>query len=304
MNTQKIKGVFPVVATPFDQNYNVDTSSFRNLIRYIVKAGAHGLTYPAVASEFYSLSDNERKTLTRILIEEVNGRIPVVITTTASSTSLAIELSKHAVESGADAIMLMPPYVVKDKFSGILNYYKAVADNIGKPIILQNAPSPLGSCLSIEQVCNIIEKVPQVKYVKEENMPCGQRISQILANTEDSFSGVFGGAGGRYLIDELNRGAIGVMPACELTEIHVKIYDHFRNGDRSKARNLYYKSLPLLNFQAIFRMAMTKQVLQRRGIINHTGIRTGAVSLDKYDHEELDTMLNEAEDLLLSFESA
>ena len=99
-------------------------------------------------------------------------------------------------------------------------------------------------------------------------------------------------------MDELARGAIGAMPACELTEVHVRIYERFRAGDVAGARALYDRTLPLLTFQAVFRMDMTKEVLRRRGLIGAAHVRVGAVPLDSGDHAELDALLAGAADLL------
>ena len=110
-------------------------------------------------------------------------------------------------------------------------------------------------------------------------MPCGQRISTLLAAREirdaPHFTGVLGGAGGRYILDELARGALGTMPACELTDIHVTMVAAWRAGNTGFARTLYNRSLPLLNFQAVFRWAMTKEVLKRRGVIEARACASG-----------------------------
>jgi len=296
---KKIKGIFPVIATPFKDDTSVDENSLRKIIRYVLNACAHGVTFPAVASEFYALSENERKKLSEVVMEEIQGKIPVILAVSAPHVSIAVDLARHAKSIGADAIMLMAPYVVKDSLLGIQNYFEKVADRIDLPIVLQNAPTPLGSAQSVEAVLQILEAIPQIKYVKEENMPCGQRISKLSENAPKSLQGVFGGAGGRYMLDELTRGAIGAMPACELTEIHVEIYNHFINEDPETARQLFYRLLPLLNFQAVFRMAMTKEVLRYRGIIEYTHVRVGNIALDEMDREELITLLNDINDLLL-----
>jgi 4-hydroxy-tetrahydrodipicolinate synthase len=89
------------------------------------------------------------------------------------------------------------------------------------------------------------------------------------------------------------------MPACELTEIHVEIFNHFMNEDPDTARQIYYRLLPLLNFQAVFRMAMTKEVLNHRGIIEHTHIRVGNIALDEKDRDELIILLDDIKDLYL-----
>ena len=292
-------GVYPVIATPFNHDMSPDEEGLRAIIRYVIDAGAHGVTYPAVASEFYSLSDRERLHLSEVVIDEVGGKIPVIIATTAPSIPLAVEFSIHAEKNGADAIMAMAPYVIKESFTGIKTYYREISDAINIPIVLQNAPAPLGSSLSVENVLSLVEEIPRIEFIKEENIPCGQRITHILDKTPSGLKGVFGGAGGRYMIDELNRGCFGVMPACELTEVHVIIYNWFKEGQKAKARSLYNRLLPLLNFQAVFRMAMTKEVLLKRNIISCALVRTGATVLDTIDRSELYEMLAEIDDLLI-----
>jgi 4-hydroxy-tetrahydrodipicolinate synthase len=294
---KEIKGIFPVLATPFENDGTIDETGLRNIIRFVLNAGAHGITFPAVASEFYTLSEKERKQLSEVVIEEVQGKIPVILTVSAPSTAIAVDLARHAQTIGAESVMLMAPYVVKDSFSGIRKYFEKVADAIDLPIVLQNAPAPLGSAQSVEAVIHLLKGVPQIRFVKEENMPCGQRITKLLEKAPNSLLGIFGGAGGRYMLDELTRGAVGVMPACELTEIHVVIYNHFMNEDPDTARQIYYRLLPLLNFQAVFRMAMTKEVLYHRGIIEHTHVRIGNIELDKTDRQELITLLDDIDDL-------
>lgn len=128
-------------------------------------------------------------------------------------------------------------------------------------------------------------------------MPCGQRISELLALAPASLKGIFGGAGGRYITDELARGAVGTMPAAELTDQHALLWQAHLVGDRAEVRRLYNRMLPLLNFQAVFRMAMTKEVLRRRGVIASTFVRAAGPVLDAGDHRELGEMLAEMPEL-------
>jgi 4-hydroxy-tetrahydrodipicolinate synthase len=299
MSANQIHGVFPVLATPFHDNGEPDEGGLRRIARYAIHAGAGGLVFPAVASEFYSLSDAERMRLSEVVLEEAAGRLPVIVATSGPSAEIALTLSRHAAQSGAAAVMLMAPYVVKDNGVAIRRTFEAVAGSVDLPIVLQNAPAPLGSAQSIEAVLDLCRAIPAITYVKEENLPCGQRISQLLAGAPPTLQGVFGGAGGRYLLDELNRGAIGTMPACELTEIHVLIYRKWQEGDRAEARRLFNRMLPILNFQTVFRMAMTKEVLKRRGLIESAHVRVGNQSMDELDLQELDQLLAEIDDLVL-----
>jgi dihydrodipicolinate synthase/N-acetylneuraminate lyase len=295
----KLRGIVPILPTIFRPDGAVDAPGFARVLRYVLRAGAHGVAFPALASEFYALSDEERLRLTEVAVHEVGGAVPVVGTATAPSPQAAVALARKVAALGVDALMVMPPYVVRDGPEATVALYAAIAEAVDLPLIVQNAPAPLGSGFGVPFVRQLLSRVPQVGYVKEENAPGGQRITQLLADPPASLVGVFGGAGGRYLMDELNRGAIGAMPASELTEVHVRIYELHRAGDVAGARALYDRTLPLLTFQTVFRMDMTKEVLRRRGLVESTHVRVGAVPLDAGDHAELDALLAGAADLLL-----
>ena len=114
----------------------------------------------------------------------------------------------------------------------------------------------------------------------------------------NALAAALGGAGARYVIDELTRGAKGTMPACEITELHVEMLDRFRRKDDAGARDLFVRTLPLLNMQAVFRWRLTKAVLERRGVIDSTVVRAAGPELDRYDRPELDALLARLADLL------
>lgn len=119
-------------------------------------------------------------------------------------------------------------------------------------------------------------------------MPSGQRTSRILQANVASLQGVFGGDGGRAVLNELRRGAAGTMPAVDLTELHVRLLQLFRAGQEAEAYALFERMLPILNMQRVFRWALTKKVLQWRGIIESDFIRVpGAPHLDETDEAEL-----------------
>ena len=142
------------------------------------------------------------------------------------------------------------------------DFYRDVHRGSGIDIMLQNAPAPMGIGLPLEKVAELARAVDGIRYVKEEAPPSGQRITKLTELAGDSLRAVFGGAGARYVIDELTRGAKGTMPACEITELHVEMFDRFRRRDEAGARDLFERTLPLLNMQAIFRWRLTKAVLR------------------------------------------
>ena len=205
----------------------------------------------------------------------------------------AASLAEHAAAHGAVAVMFMP----RPGDCGFDPLRTArwldIASASDLPIVLQNAPPPLGPALSIDAMIDLLERVPHIRYVKEETFPCGQRISRLLKARPAALAGVFGGAGGRFVLDELSRGAIGSMPACEFTSIHVEIYERFRSGDHGGARRLFNTLLPLLNFESVFRTPATKEILYRMRIIGSPRHRDENPNLDEHDQRELSSILED-----------
>ncbi len=297
-----IRGVCPVLATPFDPGGFPDTNALSRITAFVVAAGADAVVYPGVASEVEQLSVAERDRLLDVVAATVAGRVPIVVGASAADAHTSARHLHKAQALGAAAVMVMAPAQFAGDSAALIEHYRRLGSAATLPIMLQNAPPPAGGGFDATAVAQVVATVPAVRYVKEEALPCGQRISALLARSElaaaPHFLGVLGGAGARHLLDELARGAIGTMPACELTDVHVRVVRAWRAGDRGQARALYNRTLPLLNFQAVFRWAATKEVLKRRGVIGCARIRTPGPLPDAQDQEELDIMLEEIADLL------
>jgi dihydrodipicolinate synthase/N-acetylneuraminate lyase len=109
---------------------------------------------------------------------------------------------------------------------------------------------------------------------------------------------VMGGMAGRFLIDEYGRGACGTMPACEVTDVHVALWNALEAGDDALARSIYNRLLPLLNIEWLYGAAVYKEVLRRRGVIECAALRgPGMHTLDVFDHRELDQILADVSEL-------
>jgi 4-hydroxy-tetrahydrodipicolinate synthase len=294
-----ISGALPVLATPFTDDDHVDHGSLTRIVDYVLAAGADGVVFPGVASEFNFLSAEERNAALQVVVATIDGRVPVIVGASAGTAEESGALAAAGAERGARAAMVMAPASVGQDVADLVAFFGEVGERGGLPIILQNAPPPVGSGLSVEVILEAASRVDAIRYFKEETLPCGQRITRLLEGAPESLAGVIGGAGGRYIVDELNRGAGGTMPACELTEAHAAILRAHRAGDRKEARRIYDRILPLLNFQAVFRMAMTKAVLKHRGLITSEHVRAAGPRLDPQDREELSIMLDNVADLLI-----
>lgn len=290
-------GIFVIVVTPFTSTHELDEESLRKEVRFCIEAGAAGLVGPANASEFPMLSDDERRRWLEIVVSETGGQIPVVAATTSGHTLPAIALSQFAQKLGANGIMAMPPHVVHFDQRGCYDYYKALSDAVDIPICIQNYIGPLGTPMSPELLTRMCRELPQVQYIKEETLPEPRQLGITVQVAGKDCKGVFGGQGGIYLIDEFNRGAVGNMPACQATDVQVKMWNLLEAGDEAGARKIFNQLLPLINYERLYGVAVYKEVLYRRGIFSTRVSRQPNTDLDDHDRKELDAIWRDVEPL-------
>lgn len=293
-----LSGVLPILPTIFDERGAIDEAGTRRVVDYIIAAGAKGIVFPGLASEYDTLSRDERLHMTAKIGEWIAGRVPFVVGASTPSTEDAVAFAAAGAKAGAVAAMILTPKPFADDMDAMADFFRAAHAGSGIAIMLQNAPAPMGIGLSLDKVAELARAVDGIAYVKEEAPPSGQRITRLTELAGDSLQAVFGGAGARYVIDELVRGAEGTMPACEITELHVAMLDKYHGGDEAGARDLFERTLPLLSMQAIFRWRLTKKVLQKRGLIESDHVRAAGPALDRYDLSELDALLARLSDLL------
>ena len=277
-----LRGTFPVLPTPFTPAGAVDRMGLRRVTEFALSRGVDGVVFPGLASEYDQLDHDERLELTELVGEVVGSRAKFVVGASAETAELSIEYAEAGTAAGACCAM-----VAARRTDGVVPFFASLAAAVDVPLMLQNAPAPMGAGLPVAQIIEVLEAVPEVAYVKEETLPCGQRIEQILAGAPQSLLGVFGGAGGRYIIDELSRGSAGTLPAVELVELHVELMNAFRRGNRENARRLFQLMLPILNMQAVYRCSLTKQVLMLRKVIDCAHVRAPGPAMDDVDVREL-----------------
>jgi 4-hydroxy-tetrahydrodipicolinate synthase len=294
-----LTGVFPVLPTPFDAQGRPDADSLRRLVEYLIRCGVDGMTYPGVASEVGQLTPDERQALLGVVLAEVAGRVPVIAGVSSGDTATTVRLAAEASARGAAALMVAVPPDRKGAAEQIAYFSEVARAAEGTALMLQNVPPPVGAGLDPEVVLEVLAAVPSIRYVKEETLPSGQRLSVLRDKAPASLLGVFGGAGGRYITDELRRGAAGTMPAIELAEVHTALFKAHRAGDADRVRALFTRMLPVLNVQAVFRWSLTKYVLKKRGLIADTRQRMPGPLLDAQDMADVDAFLADIGDLLL-----
>lgn len=279
-----LRGIFPIVYTPFDDEGGVDEEDLGRLVDYMIAAGTHGLAAVGGASECHKLTVPERKWLASRTIAFADGRVPVIVGTSAANTSDSIELSRHAEEVGAQAVFLTPPVYGTVSTESITHHYGAVARAVGIPIAIQDA----NISVNPKQIAQIAEACPNVCYTKEEGPQSGHRISEIkqLRPEHKVLSG------GSYLLDDLARGAQGAVPGSMGVADLSRAFDLYMAGDLEGARDAYNHFLPLSFWRRPFSLLGTKEVLRRLGVFKVARLREpSGQSLDEQDHRELSAIM-------------
>jgi 4-hydroxy-tetrahydrodipicolinate synthase len=288
-----MRGVYAIPPTPFDGGGSIDFDGLRSVIDFCIEAGSHGILYPANDSESTAMGDQERIDIAAAAAAHINKRIPLVVGVSGVSKEHATVFARHAREIGADAVCAMPPYVRRADKAGVRAYFEAIAESSGLPVWIQNNAAPVGSPMAMEAINELLD-IPGVEYLKEEVVPSGQHISAIKRLAGPKLKGVMGGMASRYLLAEYRRGVDGTMPACELVDLQVKVWNLLESGQERAARDLFNRLLPVLTMEQLYGATFYKEVLYRRGIIASKHVREAAwPKMDVHDQAELDVLLDD-----------
>ena len=297
MTAETWRGILPIVVTPFTENYALDEDGLRRLVSFCIEAGATGLVGPANASEFSTLSDDERRRWIEIVVQAADGQVPVIASITSGHMVPAVDLARFAQQAGAAGIMSMPPHVLRVDQDGCYEFYRQLSAGVDIPICVQNFDAPVGTPMSGELLGRMCRELPGIDYIKEETTPEPRQVSRTLAIAGDSCKGVLGGKGGIFMLDEYRRGACGNMPGCHTTDAMVSVWNALEAGDEAEARKLFYQLLPLMNYERLYGIAVYKLILQRRGFIESAICRAPSHILDEDDMRELEIILTSVESL-------
>ena len=150
------RGSFTALVTPF-KNGSLDEKAFRDIVEWQISEGTNGLVPVGTTGESPTLSHDEHKKVVEWCIDQVDGRVPVIAGSGSNSTAEAIELSRHAEEAGAEAVLIVTPYYNKPTQEGLYQHYKAINDAIGIPIIIYNIPGRSIVDMSVETMARLFE---------------------------------------------------------------------------------------------------------------------------------------------------
>lgn len=222
-----IRGVIPATLTCFDDNEKVDEKRTRELIEFLIGTGVNGLYITGSTGIFQTMTADERKKSTEIVLDQVSGRIPVIVHIGDIGTAKSIDFALHAESVGADAISSVPPFYGSYSPDAVYNYYKDIAESVSIPMIAYNVAA---AGLMGKDLIKRLATIPNVKGLK------------YTARSHDEMGSIKRAAGEDFMVysgcDEMAfsgfsfgaDGIIGSFYNC-IPELYMKIYDAFKKSD-------------------------------------------------------------------------
>jgi len=239
------------VPTTFTESGELDLDSQQRCVDFMIDAGSNGLCILANFSEQFTLSDDEREVLTKAILEHVNGRVPVIVTTTHFSSRICADRSRRAQEMGAAMVMVMPPYhgaTIRASEQQVYDFFDRVSSALQIPIMIQDAPVS-GTVLSAGFLARMAKEIEQVAYFKIESAGAAAKLRELLRIGGGAIEGPWDGEEGITLLADLEAGATGAMTGGGYPDGIRKIVDAYVAGRRDDALNAYQQWLPLINYE-------------------------------------------------------
>jgi len=265
----KYSGIWPVAPTPFHPNGEVDYEGMKRVLDCMIDQGIDGICILANFSEQFLITDAEREALSRLSLEHVAGRVPVIVTISHYATHIVLQRARFSKELGAAMVMMMPPYhgaLLKGTPDQTFEQFAQVGE-VGIPIMIQDAPLS-GVELSVPLLVRMAREIEMVKLFKIECPQAANKLRALIEQGGDAIEGPFDGEEAITLMADLQAGATGSMTSAMIPDQIKPVIEHFLAGKADQAASAYARVLPAINFenrQCGFRA--TKVVMEEGGVI-------------------------------------
>ncbi|MEO8627893.1 MAG: dihydrodipicolinate synthase family protein [Betaproteobacteria bacterium] len=280
------EGVYPILATPFNDDESLDLESFDRLIRFMAQLRVEGVTILGVLGESNRLLDREREALINTAVAAA-GSMPIIVGTSHSGSRAALGLSQMAQELGADGVMVTPQAEPVPNDDRVYEYYKTIVEGIAIPLVVQDHPASTGVHMSVALMNRIVADFARVACIKEEATPTPPKIRLLLQGMTGRKIPILTGLGALYGEFDLQAGSSGFNTGFAFPEVLSAIV----SGDTARANALYAKFLPLIVFEQQPGVAVRKEILRRRGAIRSNRVRHPGANLHAAVAAQLEQLL-------------
>jgi 4-hydroxy-tetrahydrodipicolinate synthase len=284
------QGIYPILATPFSDDENIDLESFDRLIRFMTQIGVEGVTILGVLGESNRLIDREREELIKTAVNAA-GDMAVIVGTSHTGTFAALALSQMAEALGADGVMVTPQAEAVPSEERIFEYYRAIGDGIGIPMVLQDHPASTAVHMSVALISRAVAEIPRVACIKEEATPTPPKVRALRQSMKTRSVPILTGLGALYGEFDLEAGSSGFNTGFAFPEVLQAMVKANSVGDAARLRELYTRFLPLIVFEQQPGVAIRKEILRLRGVIRCSKVRHPGADLQPAVGEQLRSLL-------------
>ncbi len=274
MGEVRLRGVVPVVPTPFAPDESIDVESLAAVVDWIAGQGLAGMCLPAYGSEFYKLTEAERDQVVAVAVKVNAGRIPVIAQANHVSSRVASGLARRYTEMGVDVVSFAIPRQFGSSEDDIIEYCAAVASSIPLPVLIQDF-NPGGPTMGAALATALCDRCDNFRFVKLEDPMMVDRLLAIRSATAGRI-GILEGWGGLYMLEGVSVGIDGIMPGVAIADLLDTVFDAAVSQQPEKAHDLFGALLPYISFSLqdfeLF-LQIEKRALVRRGLIASPTVR-------------------------------
>ncbi|MCG7340292.1 4-hydroxy-tetrahydrodipicolinate synthase [Staphylococcus sp. ACRSN] len=279
------EGVGVALTTPFTHN-EVDYDALRKHLAYLLENNAKSIVVNGTTAENPTLTDEEKEHVLEVVVNYVDGRIPVIAGTGTNNTQKSIQASVRAREIGADAIMLITPYYNKTSQRGLIEHFTTIADAVKLPVVLYNVPSRTN--MTIEP--DTVEKLSQNEYIValKDATNDFEYLEALKSRLDLNEFALFSGNDDN-IVEYYNRGGHGVISvvANVIPSTFQSIYDAKQQGKNIETQFKPVKTL--LDALAVDVNPVPIKVLTTVEGFGNYEVRLPLVTLEEQDKKELET---------------
>lgn len=246
MKNNPFKGIIAYPITPFDKDEQVDIVLYKKLLERLIVAGSHAVAPLGSTGVMPYLTDDEKEAITEATIDQVKGRVPVLVGVSNLTTERTVYHAKFAEKAGANAVMIIPMSYWKLTDDEIVQHYDAVAKQISIPIMAYNNPATGGVDMSPALLKRLLE-IPNVTMIKESTGDV-QRMHYLRRELGEDVA--FYNGSNPLALAAFAAGANGWCTAGPnlIPKLNLDLYNAIDKNDLQEAQKLFYKQLNLLKF--------------------------------------------------------
>lgn len=293
MTSPALTGIVPVLPTPFLPDEGLDLESLEKLVRFCARAGFSAVCLPAYASEFYKLDRGERLQVVKTAVSGAAGTIQVIAQSNHHSAMQAARIAARNEEIGADIISVAIPRLFDIGRRDVYAFVSAVLSATSLPVLVQDF-NPGGPTIDGQTARLLNQKHPNFRYLKLEQPLMAPKVAEILHATGGAVQ-VLEGWGGLYLLEGIEAGICGAMPALGVADLLQEVYEVAAGGDLHGASDLFEDVLPYLVFSLQnmeLLLYMEKRLLVRRGLLAHSTVRQTTLTPDPHTARFVEFLLD------------